>query len=653
MHTRTKTFLCSGIVFFCASFQVHQVPFGCPTPLSRLDLLHALAAGNVNIDAYHENTSDIAQFKGHYYSDKAPGTAALALPPFALAAGILSLLGVALDSETGWLFSSWVACVGSIGIITAFGTGCLFRWLLNHVPAKSAFVSCLAICLGAAPLPYATMMFSHALVVGLLAIAIWAIDRQGEWGMRSAGRGIWQCVRANRWDLLAGFTCGWVLASEYTAGLIVLGIFVWLLSLGWRRAIPFCLATIPPMLLIPAYSYACFGTPFVLSYSLNETFPAMKEGLYAIKWPDVETAFNLLFSPARGLFFWTPFLVMAGFGYVWLFKTSPSLFWLTYTMPVLQILVISGRVWDWPAGPTLGPRFLAPILPLMALPCAFGIQMFPKLGFILGSYSILITTLATLTNACPDFGMHPNPLLDLHIPLFLKGEFSPNLGMALGLTPYASVALFYAILIGGIWWTWRRLLKDQNFNPAPFTNVREPRVLSSYLASGKSPHRAFSLIELLVTAAVIGILAALLMPALSSARRKADSARCISNLRQLGIAARLYAEENEGRMPHARSFPQSETNAPSGLPAIQQVFAPQVRGVREVFKCPADKGGVFERDGSSYEWNTAVNGRILHRIDRPDEESTKTFLLRDREGWHPRGRKNAVFVDGHAGPADL
>ena len=73
----------------------------------------------------------------------------------------------------------------------------------------------------------------------------------------------------------------------------------------------------------------------------------------------------------------------------------------------------------------------------------------------LGAYSILVTTLATLTDVCPAFIGHPNPLLDLNIPLFLKGEFSPNLGMMIGLSPYASIALFYGILIGGIAWLWR------------------------------------------------------------------------------------------------------------------------------------------------------------------------------------------------------
>ena len=60
--------------------------------------------------------------------------------------------------------------------------------------------------------------------------------------------------------------------------------------------------------------------------------------------------------------------------------------------------------------------------------------------------------------------------------------------------------------------------------------------------------RAFTLLELLVVIAIIAILAALLLPALSAARRKAQLTGCISNLGQLSIGCKMYADDNNGNL---------------------------------------------------------------------------------------------------------
>ena len=490
-----------ALSFFFAASYVHQPPSRCPTAISRLDLLHAVARGSVCIDAYHTNTSDKSEFRGHFYSDKAPGTVAVTLTPFAVGALAMKAAGDTMESERGWLVTSWIACSGSIALVASVGAWAIFAWLCNYVETRYALVTSLALFLGAAPLPYATMMFSHSLVVGLLSIAVWAIDKPSP-----SSNGSW--VSDNKWKLLAGFCCGLSLASEYTSGLVVAGLCLWLLlrsaavagghdaaripspatqkpKLLYRppeaesapdrlaaqsdvdaegpsqsssgelrdalfrvmraRSFQFFIAAAPPLFLIPLYSWLCFRNPFILPYSLNCSFPEMKKGVYAIEWPDPWTAFHLLFSPTRGLFFWTPFLLLALAGYSILIRTHRRKFLLMYGLPALQIVVISGRVWDWQAGPTLGPRYLAPILPLMALPCALGLRRFPRTGSMLALYSILITTVATLTNASP-IAQYFNPLVELHLWLLLRGDLVPNIGSLLGLHAAFSVLAFYALI---------------------------------------------------------------------------------------------------------------------------------------------------------------------------------------------------------------
>ena len=89
--------------------------------------------------------------------------------------------------------------------------------------------------------------------------------------------------------------------------------------------------------------------------------------------------------------------------------------------------------------------------------------------------------------------------------------------------------------------------------------------------SNNPTSRAFTLIELLVVIAIIGILAGLLLPALSNAKRKALQTNCTSNLRQNGLSLQMWANDNDDWLPSGPGYTHGLT---TGQPAYYQGTGP-------------------------------------------------------------------------------
>src|SRR5574341_1007605 len=132
--------------------------------------------------------------------------------------------------------------------------------------------------------------------------------------------------------------------------------------------------------------------------------------------------------------------------------------------------------------------------------------------------------------------------------------------------------------------------------------------------------KAFTLIELLVVIAIIAILASLLLPSLAQAKARAKAVKCVSNLKQVGVATAMYAHDFEGYLQLDGLIPGPNTwgvilatntgllrvasNADSSAPAAAlgppssgpspPGLAPSTASALNIFVCPAYKPFIWE-----------------------------------------------------------
>ena len=165
--------------------------------------------------------------------------------------------------------------------------------------------------------------------------------------------------------------------------------------------------------------------------------------------------------------------------------------------------------------------------------------------------------------------------------------------------------------------------------------------------------RAFTLVELLVVLAVIGLLAGLLLPALVGAKEGKKSTACLNNLHQMGIGLQLYVQESpEPAAGNAKMWARMPRRQVMGR-RLNIVLLPLESGNSNIFRCPSDNQNLFALTGASYFWNTVLNGQdadhlTILNLSYPQNQIP---VISDKDKFHiARGAARAInylYADGH------
>jgi prepilin-type N-terminal cleavage/methylation domain-containing protein/prepilin-type processing-associated H-X9-DG protein len=120
----------------------------------------------------------------------------------------------------------------------------------------------------------------------------------------------------------------------------------------------------------------------------------------------------------------------------------------------------------------------------------------------------------------------------------------------------------------------------------------------------QNKHHAFTLIELLVVIAIIALLAAILFPVFAQAREKARQTTCLSNMRQAGLALRMYVQDYDETFPLFYAYHTQPPADEPGHQGVEVLLLPYTKN-KEIFRCPSDSGGPVPQSTPS---NTEYGG---------------------------------------------
>ncbi|MGN6798088.1 MAG: hypothetical protein ACTHKS_08065 [Gaiellaceae bacterium] len=397
--------LCRGVTLLATTVAALAIALvqpvqetGC-TQTSQLALTRAFAAGIARIDRWQETTCDKAWFDGHFYSIKAPGLAAVALPSFLLLR--TAHLLPESDRTTIWL-------LGLVTLVPAAVLLTIAVWsVAEHLLPGTGVLAAIALAVGTVALPFGTLWFGH-LPAAALAFGSFALLVHGH--SHASGR---------RLDVIAGVVGAAAVLFEYPTAVVAGGLALYAFARrGPRAGLAFLTGAAIPAIALFAYNSWAFGSPRHFSYvdtvtvtgdTGHDVIGANSAGLFGITWPSGHAFLQLMFEP-RGLITLTPLCVLGGVGVVLLYRRA-RLESLLAGSVVAAVLVYNSGITSPFGGPfggdSPGPRYLIVMVPFLVFPIGAAARLLPGTAVALLLTSASAMVLATATKPMVGTGETP------------------------------------------------------------------------------------------------------------------------------------------------------------------------------------------------------------------------------------------------------
>jgi hypothetical protein len=356
--------MCAVLILYTANYKTLGASDTVPARHLPLSIIRE---GNLDLDEF-SNLHKSPEMKGikftgqHYVSSYPVGAAIFALPFYFISA-IGSMPG------NSWFTLELEKFAASLIVLTSVII--FYFTLLRFVSRSGALITSVIYALATSSFSVSSQaLWQHGASQLCLTAALYCLVRGSKEPI---------------WSSFAGFSAAFAVVCRPTDALLVAPMGFYLLFHQTRQFPRFLLCAIPPILFQLVYNNHYFNNPFRTQFAVAQQ--------HFWSTPILDGLANILFSPSRGLFIYSPVLLFGIVGIIFAWKKSGTLLLRYLSLGVIANILLYSKFFYWLGGYTYGPRLLADITPIFCLFLIETKSLFTKTFFkiaflVLAAFSI-------------------------------------------------------------------------------------------------------------------------------------------------------------------------------------------------------------------------------------------------------------------------